>query len=65
MPRKTKEEKRIETLVNAAFAKHSPGNPINIFDISKVMKAGEDAVRASQDVDEAVKAAFAKYRQPY
>ncbi len=64
MARKTKEEKRIEAAVEAAFKRHSPGNPISVFDIGKVMTAGTNAALAGGDdaaIDTAVKAAFDLY----
>ena len=56
--KQTKEQKRIEKEINAAFSKYSPGNPINIMDIGKVMKAGKDAAAAERDIDAAVKFAI-------
>ena len=62
MARKSKEEKRVEQLAHDAFRKFSSGRPINVLDIGKVLKVGEDAARAGQDVDAAVLAAFEKYK---
>ena len=63
MARKTKEDKRIDELANAAFKAHGNGVQVGIMDIGKVLDAGRDAAKAGGDVDEAVKAAFAKYRK--
>jgi hypothetical protein len=63
MARKTKEEKRIESESEAAFKKHGSGIEFDIFDLSKISKAGEDAGKAGEDIEAAVIAAIEKYRQ--
>ena len=57
----SKEDKRIEAECDAAFKKHSNRNPIDMFDIGKVLDAGRDAAKAGQNVEEAIIAAFAQY----
>ena len=58
MARMTKEEKRIEREVNAAFSKVAQGREINVMDIGKVMQAGEDAGKAGKDIHTAVEDAY-------
>ncbi len=61
MARKTKEEKRIEAEVNAGFRKASSVcGPIDMFDIGKVMSAGEQAGKNGQNIEEAVLEAYKK-----
>lgn len=63
MARMSKEDKRIEQECNSAFAKHSAHNVIDAFDIGKVLDAGRAAGKAGQNIEEAIKAAFAQYRK--
>lgn len=48
--------------IKAAFYKHSAGVQIDIMDLSKIMKAGETAIKEGKDVEEAVIAAIDTYR---
>lgn len=61
--RKSKEEKRIDSVVDAAYKRHGYGVPVDIFDIGKILNAGREAARNGQDVDEAVKKAVEQYRK--
>ncbi len=61
MARMTKEQKRQFQMSKDAFLRHSPNNPINVFDIGKVRQIGEDVAAnggTAQDVDTAVGNAF-------
>jgi hypothetical protein len=57
----TKEEKRIELAVEAAFRKCGNGVQVGIFDIGKIMRAGEQAAAVGGDIETAMSAAFTKY----
>lgn len=59
--RKTKEAKRIENVTEAAFKKHGCNIQINIMDIGKILKAGELAGLAGEDIESAVVQAIANY----
>ena len=61
--RKTKEDKRIDTLVAAAFNQHGKNIQFNIMDLGKIHDAGAAAAKAGQSVDDAVITAIAQYRQ--
>jgi len=63
MARKTKVEKLIDDQVNEAYKNHGYGIRINIMDLSKIMDAGREAAKVGNSVDDAMIAAFAKYRQ--
>lgn len=63
MARKSKQEKRIDDMVEAAFYKHGSNIQFNIMDLGKIHKAGVDALLAGQDLDAAILAAIASYRQ--
>lgn len=63
MARMTKADKVIEDQVNAAFRTHGSCVQINMMDLGNVMNAGRDAGRAGGDIDAAIRAAVAKYRQ--
>ena len=52
--RKTKEVKRIENATEAAFRKHGCNIQFNIMDIGKILKAGEIAGMAGNDIELAV-----------
>jgi len=62
MARQTKAEKLIDKQVEAAYSKHGHGVQINVMDLSKVMNAGRDAIKAGQNLDDVMLAALAKYR---
>ena len=53
----------IEKQVDAAFYEVSHGVQINIFNLSKISKAGIDAYLAGADVKQAVTAAVAQYSE--
>lgn len=64
MARKSKEEKKIDELVAAAFKTHGDRIEFNIMDLSKISKAGRDAAAGGPEaIEQAVIAAIAKYRQ--
>jgi len=63
MPRKTKEQKRIDTAVSLAFSRHGERAEINIFDIGKILDAGRVAGEQGGDIDQAVKDAIARFRK--
>jgi len=61
MARKTKEEKRIEAAVDAAFSKVGNRRQFNIFDLSKIQAAGVAAGKAGEDIEAAVSKACDQY----
>lgn len=61
MARKTKEEKRIDAEVEAAFYKVGGNRQFNIMDLGKIHDAGKTAALNGQDVLVAVSAACDKY----
>lgn len=63
MPRMSKADKKIEKDVEAAYRKLGSGVQISVFDLGKILDAGRDAAKAGQDIEEAIKAGIAKYRQ--
>ena len=63
MARQTKEAKRIDNAVDAAFKTHGNNIQFNIMDLGKIHDAGVAAGQAGGDIDAAVIAAIAKYRQ--
>lgn len=63
MARLTKEEKRIEKEVEAAFKLHGNCIQFNIFDLGKISKAGREAGKVGGNIEDAVKAAIQVYRQ--
>ena len=63
MARMSKADRAIEDRVNAAFSKHANCVQFNIMDLGKVTDAGRDALRAGNDLDAAMIAAVAQYRQ--
>jgi len=58
-----KKKNPLEQAVNASFTRQGCGVQFDIFDLSKIYKAGEAAGLAGQDIDEAVKLAIAMYRK--
>jgi hypothetical protein len=63
MARMTKEEKRIEQEFTAAFKVHGSCVQFNIMDLGKMHVEVTTAGRAGQNIEEATKAAIAKFRQ--
>lgn len=62
--------KKLDDLIAAIYRNHCHG-PINIFNISKIYKAGQDAYKPDEPYDvavmhvrEAVIAAFAQFKEP-
>lgn len=55
--------KKIKAAVDQAFRTYGNGIQFNIFDLSKISKAGESAGIAGQDITQAVKDAIQQYRQ--
>jgi len=62
MARKSKEEKRMEAAVSAAFNQHGSNIQFSIMDLPKIHAAGMAAGRAGQDIEAAVIEAIGKYR---
>lgn len=58
---RSKADKAIDALVEAAYGRHGNGVQINIMDLGNIMDAGREAARSGQDIDEAVKAAIEQY----
>jgi hypothetical protein len=63
MARMTKAEKALETAFTAAFKVHGNCVEFNVFDLGKIHNESLDAARNGGSMEEAVKAAVAKYRQ--
>ena len=63
MARETKESKRIDAAVDAAYYRNGNGIQVNIFDLSKIMNAGRAAIISGGDVDAAIIAALKIYRK--
>lgn len=61
--RQSKEEKRVDKLIEQTYYKYGSGVQINVFDIGKVFEAGRSALAAGTDLDEAIKASIAQLRQ--
>lgn len=61
MARQTKEEKRIEKAVEAAFNKFGKNRQFNIMDLGKIHAAGEKAAKDGGDIEEAVRQACDQY----
>lgn len=62
MARKTKEDKRIEAAVDAAFTRHSSNVQFDVFNVGKVLDAGRTAGKNGQDIEAAVIAAIQQYK---
>lgn len=63
MARKTKAEKALEARIEAAFQKYGSNRQFNVFNLSKITKAGEDAASRGEDVEAAVSAACDQYEE--
>ena len=63
MARQTKADKAIDARVEAAYSKHFDCVSVNIMDLSKIMNIGRDALIAGRNLDTAMIAAVAKFRQ--
>jgi hypothetical protein len=63
MARMTKEAKRIQAEADRAFKVHGDRIQFNIFDLSKISKAGIAAGEKGESIEEAVKLAIAQYRK--
>ena len=63
MARRSKETIRIEREAEVAFCKHGSGIEFDVFDLAKITKAGVDAGKANESVEEATIRAIAKYRK--
>ena len=64
MARKTKADKAIDQQVEAAYNKHFNRVPVNMMDLSKIMKIGREALQNGgvEELDRDMAAAVAKYR---
>lgn len=62
MAKQTKEEKRIDKEVEAAYAKHGQGVQIPMMEIGSIYAAGRNAVKNNESIEEAVKAQIEKIR---
>jgi hypothetical protein len=58
-----REENKLDKEIEKIYNRVGAGVQIDMFDISKIFKAGKDAHIAGQSVEEAVKAAIAQYRK--
>jgi len=61
MARMTKEQKRIEKAVEAAFNKYGSNRQFNIMDLNNISIAGSRAAATGQDIAAAVKMACDLY----
>lgn len=63
MARQTKEEKAIEAAFHAAYRVHGNCVQIDIMDMGKLHSEAVATHKGGQSMDDAVKAAIAKYRK--
>lgn len=61
--RQTKQEKAQDQLIEQTYYRLGQGVQINIMDIGKVFAMGRAALKAGQDLDEAIKLAISHLRQ--
>ena len=61
--RKTKAEKAAETAAHDAFKRNVKGAVFNVMNLSPMMRGVEAAAMAGEDVDAAMIAAVAEYRE--
>jgi len=57
-----KSSKKLDAEINAAYKKHGDRVEVSMMDIPKIFRAGEEADAAGESIEDAVKAAIAKYR---
>jgi hypothetical protein len=57
-----KSAKKLDAEINAAYKKHGDRVEVSMMDIPKIFRAGEEADAAGESIEDAVKAAIAKYR---
>lgn len=62
MARQTKEEKRIDHIIELAYYKHDSGVQINMMDIPNIYRDCRPVVIVNGDVDVAMLAAIERYR---
>jgi hypothetical protein len=58
-----KSSKKLDAEINDAYKKYGDRVEISMMDIPKIFRAGEEADAAGESIDDAVKAAIAKYRK--
>jgi hypothetical protein len=58
-----REENKLDKEIEKIYNKHGSGVQVDIFDISKIYKAGKDAHIAGTSIEEAVIAALTLYRK--
>lgn len=63
MARMTKAAKAIENAVAAAYYKHFNCVQVDVMDLGKIMNVGRDALKSGSNLDDAMIAAVAQYRQ--
>lgn len=63
MARMTKAAKAIENAVHEAYNKHFNCVPVDMMDLGKIMNVGRDALKTGANLDDAMIAAVATYRQ--
>jgi len=63
LAKQTREEKARDRLIEQTYYKHGHGVQINIFDIPKIFAIGQAALEQGADLDTAMQAAIAQFRQ--
>ena len=58
-----KKIKEMESAVETSFNQHGKNIQFSIMDLPAIHKAGIDAARAGESIDDAIKAAIEKYRK--
>jgi len=63
MAKQTRQEKARDRLIQQTYSKYGGNVQINILDIPKIYQIGHAALIAGLDLDEAIQAAIAQFRQ--
>jgi len=63
MAKRPPQKKAQDRLIEKSFCKYANVVQINILDIPKIFKIGQDALEQGADLDTAIQAAIAEFRQ--
>jgi len=63
MAKQTRQEKARDTLIARTYSKYGSGVTISILDIPLIYKIGHAALETGADLDTAIQAAIAQFRQ--
>jgi hypothetical protein len=63
MARRSKAEKAVDAVVEAAYQRHFDRVPVNMMDLPKIMNVGRTALAEGRDIDAAMAAAVPQFRQ--